>query len=229
METIAPGYVEDEWPEEPETPTPDPEPDPAPGPDPEPDPEPDPGDGGDVLPDDIQPEEDEIDEEMVALGREGVEKIEADLKSGNVRVYQYLNGALTGLGVGANANGIIISAAKFVKDFATSQANKLLLEAFGNSISAAGIACGLGQSIMAIIEGDTFSVGDWMNVISTTLGVVALVPTTFPIVTGTLGVVSGIIGIASVFVSDSIQPGLYIVEMTDGTTIYLYITDTITT
>ena len=71
---------------------------------------------------------------MVALGREGVEKIAADLECGNVNIYQYLNGALTGLGVGANANGIITSATNFVREIASDY----LFQAFGKSISAEG-------------------------------------------------------------------------------------------
>ena len=88
------------------------------------------GNEDDISEDDLPPG----DEEMVALGREGVEKIAADLESGNVNVYQYLNGALTGLGVGANANGIITSAANFVREISSDH----LFQAFGKSISAEG-------------------------------------------------------------------------------------------
>ena len=206
LEIIAPGYVEDE---EPDTPTPDL------------------GDGsedgetGDDADDDSPAGGDEIDEEMVALGREGVEKIAADLESGNVNVYQYVNGALTGLGVGANANGIITSAANFVREIASDH----LFQAFGKSISRAGIICGLGRTILSVREGEEFSTGDWLNIVSTALGAAALFPVSFPI-SGVLGVTSGVIGIISSLVSD-LDPGLYIFETPDGDILYVFISGTI--
>ena len=214
LETIAPGHVEEEMPEEPDIPD---------TPEPKPDPEPDTGDGNDdEFPEnDLPTGDEEIDEEMVALGREGVEKIAADLESGNVNVYQYLNGALTGLGVGTNANGIITSAANFVREIASDH----LFQAFGKSISRAGIICGLGQTILAVREGEEFSTGDWLNIVSTALGAAALFPVSFPI-SGVLGVTSGIIGIISSLVSD-LDPGLYIFETPDGDILYVFISGTI--
>ena len=97
-----------------------------------------------------------------------------------------------------------------------------MLQLLGKSISAAGVVCGLGQTIIAIKEGDDFSVGDWMNVISTSLGAVAIISAPFPVVAGSLGVASGIIGIVSVFFSYNIQPGLYKLDAHDGTYIYLH-------
>ena len=154
---------------------------------------------------------------MVALGREGVSKIEKDLESGNVRCYQYLNGAFAGLGTGANANGIITSAMNFIKDMRSDK----LLQTFGKSISTAGIVCGVCQTIVAIKEGEEFSTGDWLNVVSTTLGAAALLPLPFPI-TGCLGITSGIIGIISTVVSE-LEPGLYMFKNQDGSTLYLYV------
>ncbi len=219
LKTLEPGHVEDEKPEEPEEPK---EPD-------TPEPDSNPGTGGeedDEIPEDDFPSGDEeIDEEMVALGREGVEKIAADLESGNVNVYQYLNGTLTGLGVGANANGIITSAANFVREIASDH----LFQAFGKSISAVGVVCGLGQTIIAVQDGEELSTGDWMNIVSTTLGIVSVfIPASFPIVAGAVGVTSGVIGIISSLLSYNIPPGLYIIETTNGSTIYLYINNIIT-
>ena len=216
LETIAPGHVEEEMPEEPETPTPDPG-----GGN-----EGDGNEGDEVFPDDDTPSGgNEINEEMVALGREGVEKIAADLESGNVNVYQYVNGALTGLGVGANANGIITSAANFVREIAGDH----LFQAFGKSISAVGIVCGLGQTIIAIHDGEELSTGDWMNIVSTTLGIASVfIPASFPIVAGTIGVASGVIGIVSSLFSYNIPSGLYIIETINGSTIYLYIGNIVT-
>lgn len=210
LETIAPGYVEDEEPENPDIP----------------DPEPGTSDGNDdELPeDDLPPGDEEIDEEMVALGREGVEKIAADLESGNVNIYQYLNGALTGLGVGANANGIITSATNFVKELA----EDTLLQAFGRSISAVGVAVGGLQTFIAVSGDAELSTGDYLNIISTAIGTAALIPTPFPILNGILGVTSGIIGVASVFFSYNIQPGLYVIETPNNSTIYLYIGNIVT-
>ena len=191
-----------------------------------PDPEPGTSDGNDdELPeDDLPPGDEEIDEEMVALGREGVEKIAADLESGNVNIYQYLNGALTGLGVGANANGIITSATNFVKELA----EDTLLQAFGRSISAVGVAVGGLQTFIAVSGDAELSTGDYLNIISTAIGTAALIPTPFPILNGILGVTSGIIGVASVFFSYNIQPGLYVIETPNNSTIYLYIGNIVT-
>ena len=205
METIEPSYAEGEQGSENE--------DPWPGEDGE---NTDEGDE-ENSPDDIPTDDNEIDEEMVALGREGVEKIAADLNSGNVHIYQYLNGALAGLGVGANANGIIASAANFIEDMTSDR----LLHVFGKSISTVGIVCGACQTIVAIKEGEEFSTNDWLNVVSTALGAAALIPLSFPI-TGCLGITSGIIGIISTFISE-LEPGLYIFEDQDGSSLYLFV------
>ena len=220
LETIAPGHVEDEMPEDPETPTPDPGGGSEGGDSGEDEDDFPTGGGGNILPEvDTTTVKDKIDAEMVALGREGVEKIKEDLESGEVQVYQCINGVLNGLGVGANANGIITSAANFVKELASDQ----LFQTFGKSISAVGVACGSLQTFVAFVEGDEFSVGDWMNVVSTTLGVAAILSSSFPIVAGGLGVASGIVGLASVILSENIQPGFYIIEIAEGSRLYLYV------
>ena len=104
-----------------------------------------------------------------------------------------------------------------------------LFQAFGKSISAVGIVCGLGQTIIAIHDGEELSTGDWMNIVSTTIGIASVfIPASFPIVAGTIGVASGVIGIVSSLFSYNIPSGLYIIETINGSTIYLYIGNTVT-
>ena len=220
QETIAPGYIEDEEPK-----------------DPWPDENGNGGDDGDnenegnnegdeTGRDDNWTYEDEnepIDEEVVALGREGLRKIEADVESGNVKIYQELNGVFVGFGLGANTNGIILSATNFVKEMVSDRT----LQAFGRSISAVGVVCGVAQTVIAITNDEEFTTGDYLNLISTALGAVALIPTPFPIINGALGVTSGIIGIVSACFSYNIQSGIYIIETSNGGILYIYINNSI--
>ena len=168
---------------------------------------------------------------MVALGREGVSKIEKDLESGNVRCYQYLNGALTGANIGVNMNGILASVAQVVKQFASSPESTKLLRTFGNSISGIGVAITGLQTFVAFQEGE-ISAEEWVGIISAAFGVAAIIlPETIVIgtalvpIAGYAGIISGVVGLASLLFSNNIQSGLYILKTESGACVYIYIGD----
>lgn len=143
-------------------------------------------------------------------------KVKSDLKKGNVQIWQRINGALTGLSVGTSANGIILSASNFVKDFADDKA----LIAFGKRVGALGVAISSTQTIIAISNGENLSASDWLNILSNAFGAVALIPSPW---SAPAGITSGILGLISVLVSEQLSPGWYELPTPNGGFVYVYI------
>ena len=164
-------------------------------------------------PEEVVDEDDEYDKR---IGIDALAKVKSDLKKGNVQIWQRINGALTGLSVGTSANGIILSASNFVKDFADDKA----LIAFGKRVGALGVAISSTQTIIAISNGENLSASDWLNILSNAFGAVALIPSPW---SAPAGITSGILGLISVLVSEQLSPGWYELPTPNGGFVYVYI------
>lgn len=154
-------------------------------------------------------------------GKEGIEKMQKDLKEGKTAIRTITDATLTGVGAGVNTNGIIFSAANFLDNL--SKAERTTISSFGNALGIAGIAVTTAQTFITIYDGEELSTSDVLNIVSATLGGCALITGYFPVlagVTGVLGVSSAVIGLASLFVTE----GMYAIEAPNGELIYIYIT-----
>ena len=94
-------------------------------------------------------DDDDYDEndEYYKRGKEGLEKIQEDLEKGNASMAQVVNGMLTGLGVGVNANGILISAATCVAELADTK----VIQDFGKSLGIAGLGISAAQTAIVFL------------------------------------------------------------------------------
>lgn len=163
---------------------------------------------------------DELEQEYIKLGRQGVEKITGDLKSSNVRVMQATKAGLSGLSLGVNTYSIFTSVANFLEG----AANDKLLSLFGNALGASGIVITTAQTFMVLIDEGELSTGEWLSIISSALGGAAIVCGSFAApVSGVLGVTSAMLGIASFFVSENIAPGWYEINAPNGEVAYVCI------
>lgn len=172
-------------------------------------------DGHEESNDDEEPDED------YERGKEGIEKMQKDLKEGKTAIRTITDATLTGVGAGVNTNGIIFSAANFLDNL--SKAERTTISSFGNALGIAGIAVTTAQTFITIYDGEELSTSDVLNIVSATLGGCALITGYFPVlagVTGVLGVSSAVIGLASLFVTE----GMYAIEAPNGELIYIYIT-----
>ena len=168
---------------------------------------------------DTNTEENRYTPDDYARGKEGLEKMQGDLERGDVKMMQYVNGALSGLGTGLNANGIILSAAEYIDDFANDPA----LGAFGKSLGFLEIGIGGMQTIIAVTDDEEMTASDWLNILSTAFGAVALCTGGFPIVSGTAGIMSGVLGLISTMISEQYAPGWYQYPTPHGGFVYIYI------
>ena len=172
-------------------------------------------DGHEESNDDEEPDED------YERGKEGIEKMQKDLKEGKTAIRTITDATLTGVGAGVNTNGIIFSAANFLDNL--SKAERTTISSFGNALGIAGIAVTTAQTFITIYDGEELSTSDVLSIVSATLGGCALITGYFPVlagVTGVLGVSSAVIGLASLFVTE----GMYAIEAPNGELIYIYIT-----
>lgn len=167
-------------------------------------------------------ENDKNDEYYEKLGNEGIEKIRADLKNGNVKIQQVKMSAteaiLNASSLGLNANGLIISCVDFLKNTPPSAA------AFGRLISATGLMVGFAQTWIGYSDGD-ITTQYKLNLISTALNAAGLVCTFIPggqIVSGVLGVASCVIGLVSTFVTSEVPREIHL-EFEDGTSFHMYL------
>ncbi|MCM1178099.1 MAG: hypothetical protein NC308_10935 [Clostridium sp.] len=160
------------------------------------------------------------DNEDLERGKKGVKKMQDDLKEGKVDFYKVADGMLTGFGVGANANGIILSASNFLSGIGS---DTKALEAFGKSLGWAGIAITGTQTIIILRTEGELSTGDWLSLISAALSGCAIITIEFPILSGTLGITSGILGLISIFVSENYPSGIYEIIAPNGEKAYIYI------
>ncbi|MCM1502636.1 MAG: hypothetical protein NC115_08245 [Bacteroidales bacterium] len=158
--------------------------------------------------------------EDLERGKKGVKKMQDDLKEGKVDFYKVADGMLTGFGVGANANGIILSASNFLSGIGS---DTKALEAFGKSLGWAGIAITGTQTIIILRTEGELSTGDWLSLISAALSGCAIITIEFPILSGTLGITSGILGLISIFVSENYPSGIYEIIAPNGEKAYIYI------
>ena len=171
--------------------------------------------------DDNNEDDDEENDEDYERGKEGIEKMQKDLKEGKTAIRTITDATLTGVGVGVNTNGIIFSAANFLDNL--SKAERTTISSFGNALGIAGIAVTTAQTFITIYDGEELSTSDVLSIVSATLGGCALITGYFPVlagVTGVLGVSSAVIGLASLFVTE----GMYAIEAPNGELIYIYIT-----
>ena len=171
--------------------------------------------------DDNNEDDDEEPDEDYERGKEGIEKMQKDLKEGKTAIRTITDATLTGVGAGVNTNGIIFSAANFLDNL--SKAERTTISSFGNALGIAGIAVTTAQTFITIYDGEELSTSDVLNIVSATLGGCALITGYFPVlagVTGVLGVSSAVIGLASPFVTE----GMYAIEAPNGELIYIYIT-----
>ena len=166
--------------------------------------------------DDNNEDDDEENDEDYERGKEGLEKIQEDLEKGNVTILQATDAMLTGLGVGANANGILFSAANFLEDVAQ---NTKIIQGFGETLGLTGIAVTTAQTAIVLYNGEELSTGDVLSIVSAAFELGALITQPFPAVSGILGITSGIIGLFSLFISE----GTYMIETPYGDYIYIYI------
>ncbi len=166
--------------------------------------------------DDNNENDDEENDEDYERGKEGLEKIQEDLEKGNVTILQATDAMLTGLGVGANANGILFSAANFLEDVAQ---NTKIIQGFGETLGLTGIAVTTAQTAIVLYNGEELSTGDVLSIVSAAFELGALITQPFPAVSGILGITSGIIGLFSLFISE----GTYMIETPYGDYIYIYI------
>ena len=159
--------------------------------------------------------------ELEAIGLAGVNKMAADVNNGNVTFYKNVGYALTGISFPANANSILYSSAATLE---AARSNQLLLRGIGASLSGVATAIGAYQTIVAFSDSNPgLTTGELLNCISTSLGVISLVTLEIPAVSLPVGIASGIIGMISVFFSESIESGEYILKTSDGREISIYI------
>ena len=156
-------------------------------------------------------------------GKEGLAKMQNDLKNGDVTLRQIIDASLTAFSVSTNSNGIIFSAAAFLEDISQ---NKEIIEIFGKGLGTANLCLSATQTLIIIYDEEDLSTGEVLSIVSTALQGCVFLTSSFPIagpytpiVSGALGILSGIIGIASLFVSN----GWYLLESHNGKSIYIYI------
>ena len=183
--------------------------------------EPLPDDPYDYYEDDYSPPDETINDDDYERGKQGVKKMKNDLKNGNVTVRQATIHGLAGFNLGLNTYSIFPT----LTNFLDGAINDALLKNFGRTLGGAGIALTGAQTILVLIDEGELSTGDWLSLISATLGVAAFLPIA-PTISGVVGVTSALIGIASFFISDTFEPGWYEIHAPNGEIAYLYINST---
>ena len=118
------------------------------------------------------------DDEDYKRGKEGLKKMQEDLENGNVKMLEVVNGMLTGLGVGANANGIIISAASCIREFA----DMSVIKCFGHSLGTAGIIMSTAQTCIVGFDDGKLSTAQVLSIISSALQIGSFLTEPIPVV-----------------------------------------------
>ncbi len=203
--------------------------DPETDPDPEPDYPPTDEEGTD--------EEDEEDESYgggsipydadYQLGISAINKMKSDLESGNVAMKQVKmsqgEAILTGFSLGVSTNDIIFECLNFLKEESD---DITAAKAFGTKVGAVGLSLGLVQTGIILLEGDGYTAGEILSIISTACSAVGIICVGLSVpgaIAGTIGIAGCVIGLLSNFFTYQLAPTIIEVEMENGSTIHIYI------